>query len=308
MTKPKPKRQALNIGVVASLAKSVNKKATDSHGQAPDAEIDVSLLTRGRHQPRHDFDPLKMKELADSIAAHGVIQPIVIRPIKDAKKGVTHEIIAGERRWRAIQQAGLTTIPVVYRDVDNETALALSLIENINRDDLTPTEEAAGIARLKNEFKLSNDEIAKITGKHAPTITHLLAISALPTELMSKAEEVSTDITALYHLSHVHKIAPKSAVDLVADYSAGKLKGSVRNVFAQYAKMLGEGDKQGVSTDTIKKDIATMDENTQQRMTLIDKALGVKNTRIKHNANNTTITLTFAKPEEIDHFISMIDD
>jgi ParB family chromosome partitioning protein len=135
-------------------------------------ELGLDQIQRGRYQPRREFDEERMRELADSIAAQGVIQPIVVRPIAAGR----YEIVAGERRWRASQQAGLDRIPVVVREVTEQAALAIALIENIQRDDLNPLEEASALRRLLDEFGLSHLQVAEAVGKSRSTVTNLLRL------------------------------------------------------------------------------------------------------------------------------------
>jgi ParB family chromosome partitioning protein len=137
--------------------------------------LPIDLIERGRYQPRRDFDPDSLRELADSIAAQGVIQPIVVRPIGEKR----YEIVAGERRWRASQQAGLSEIPVVVREVDEQAAIAIALIENIQRDDLNPLEEAGALQRLLTEFGLTHQQVAEAVGKSRTTVTNLLRLLEL---------------------------------------------------------------------------------------------------------------------------------
>jgi ParB family chromosome partitioning protein len=143
------------------------------------ASLPVDLITRSRYQPRREFDPDSMRELAESIAAQGVIQPIVVRPIGADR----YEIVAGERRWRASQQAGLAEIPVVVREVDEQSAIAIALIENIQRDDLNPLEEAGALQRLLSEFELTHQQVAEAIGKSRTTVTNLLRLLELEEEV-----------------------------------------------------------------------------------------------------------------------------
>ncbi|MEJ1297909.1 MAG: ParB/RepB/Spo0J family partition protein [Candidatus Sedimenticola sp. (ex Thyasira tokunagai)] len=154
------------------------------------SSVAVDLIQRGRFQPRRDFNPERLQELADSIAAQGVVQPIVIRPVD----GGRYEIIAGERRWRASQQAGLSEIPVVVRDVTDQVAMAMGLIENIQRDDLNPLEEASALHRLLNEFELTHQEIAKAVGKSRTTVTNLLRLLDLNADVKRCIEERSLEM------------------------------------------------------------------------------------------------------------------
>lgn len=147
--------------------------------------LPIAHIQRGRYQPRRDFDPDALRELADSIVAQGVIQPIVVRPIGQDR----YEIVAGERRWRASQQAGLAEIPVVVRDVDEPTAVAIGLIENIQRADLNPIEEAGALERLLKEFQLTHQQIAEAVGKSRTTVTNLLRLLDLNPEVRAWVEQ-----------------------------------------------------------------------------------------------------------------------
>jgi ParB family chromosome partitioning protein len=148
--------------------------AGDGHHQAEDSqtELSVGALKPGRFQPRTRMDPESIAELADSIKAQGLIQPILVRPADNGK----YEIIAGERRWRAAQLAGLARVPVVVRAVPDKSALAMALIENIQREDLNPLEEAAGIQRLVDEFDMTHDTAAQAVGRSRSAVTNLLRL------------------------------------------------------------------------------------------------------------------------------------
>ena len=145
------------------------------HGQLK--QIDVSLLKRGEYQPRRFIQEQDLQELAASIEKHGVMQPIVIRPIDDEQH--PYEIIAGERRWRAAQLAGLTEIPAIVRDLTDQVAIALALIENIQRQDLNPIDQAMALQRFHDEFGLSHQEIAETVGKARTTVSNLLRLLTL---------------------------------------------------------------------------------------------------------------------------------
>jgi ParB family chromosome partitioning protein len=169
------------LGGVSNVEGAAEDEKKGAAGtDAPGAGVAVSslpldLIERGRYQPRREFDPDSLRELADSIAAQGVIQPIVVRPIGAER----YEIVAGERRWRASQQAGLSAIPVVVRDVDEQAAIAIALIENIQRDDLNPLEEAGALQRLLTEFGLTHQQVAEAVGKSRTTVTNLLRLLEL---------------------------------------------------------------------------------------------------------------------------------
>ena len=148
------------------------------------AHLPVELIQRGKYQPRRDMHTEALEELAESIKAQGVMQPIVVRPIGEGR----YEIIAGERRWRATQIAGLDKIPAVIRDVPDEAAIAMALIENIQRENLNPIEEAVALKRLQDEFELTHAEVAQAVGKSRTTITNLLRLIALSEEVKTLLE------------------------------------------------------------------------------------------------------------------------
>ncbi|MFZ5722183.1 MAG: ParB/RepB/Spo0J family partition protein [Pseudomonadota bacterium] len=150
----------------------------------PLKELPVEFLQRGRYQPRREFAEDKLAELAESIKAQGLMQPIVVRPIGEKK----YEIIAGERRWRAAQLAGMEKVPCVIKDVADEAALAMSLIENIQREDLSPMEEAVALNRLQEEFSLTHQEVADAVGKSRATVTNLLRLLSLAPEARTLLE------------------------------------------------------------------------------------------------------------------------
>ena len=137
--------------------------------------LPVELMQRGRYQPRKDMSSDALEELAESIRAQGVMQPIVVRPLGEDR----YEIIAGERRWRAAQMAELDSIPAVIRDVPDEAAIAMALIENIQRENLNPMEEALALSRLKEEFGLTHQQVADAVGKSRAMVTNLLRLMSL---------------------------------------------------------------------------------------------------------------------------------
>ncbi len=141
--------------------------------------LPLDLIQRGKYQPRRDMDPQALEELAQSIKNHGVMQPIVVRPLS----GGRYEIIAGERRWRASQQAGLEKVPALVREVPDEAAIAMALIENIQREDLNPIEEAVALQRLQQEFQLTQQQVADAVGKSRVSVSNLLRLIALPDEI-----------------------------------------------------------------------------------------------------------------------------
>jgi len=182
------KKRGLGRGLDALLG-GAQDQPPNSDTQAPPADagsaIPVELIRRGRYQPRRNFDEDRLRELADSIAAQGVVQPVVVRPTDDGR----YELIAGERRWRAAQLAGLQEIPAVVRVVDDQAAMAMALIENIQRDDLNPLEEAGALHRLTEEFGLTHQQVAQAVGKSRTTVTNLLRLLDLNPEVKALVEQ-----------------------------------------------------------------------------------------------------------------------
>ena len=148
------------------------------------SEIPVEFIQTGRYQPRSHFGEASIEELSESIKVHGIMQPIVLRPLEKDR----YEIIAGERRWRAAQLAGKEKIPAVIRDVDDESTLALSLIENIQREDLNPLEEARALQRLIDEFQLTHAEIARAVGKSRSAVTNMLRLCSMDASVAGMLE------------------------------------------------------------------------------------------------------------------------
>ena len=146
--------------------------------------LPVECMERGRYQPRRDMSPDALEELAASIRAQGVMQPIVVRPLGEKR----YEIIAGERRWRAAKMAELETIPAVIREVPDEAAIAMALIENIQRENLNPMEEAIALGRLKEEFGLTHQQVADAVGKSRAMVTNLLRLMSLESDVKKLLE------------------------------------------------------------------------------------------------------------------------
>ncbi len=142
--------------------------------------LKISEIEPNKSQPRREFDENALAELADSIAQHGVLQPLLVRPIADGG----YQIVAGERRWRASRMAGLTEVPVVIKELTDSETMELALIENLQREDLTPIEEALGYKQLMDEYGFSQDQVSKTVGKSRPTVANALRLLNLPEEIL----------------------------------------------------------------------------------------------------------------------------
>lgn len=166
------------LGNARGIDKLLGEKAVraTSGGEQRIEQLPVEQLQPGQYQPRQQFDQVALDALADSIRAQGMVQPIVARRIDDDR----YEIIAGERRWRAAQKAGLDSVPVIVRQADNQATLAMALIENVQREDLNPIEQAQGLARLLDEFSLTHEQLAEAVGVSRAQVSNLLRLLKLP--------------------------------------------------------------------------------------------------------------------------------
>src|SRR6188474_367656 len=187
------KRRSLGRGLGALLGQPEPDDESPVAAQPPGDEelqkLPVDLLQRGKYQPRIDMRPETLQELADSIRAQGVVQPIVVRPLDNADAGhARYEIIAGERRWRAAQLAGLHEIPAVIRRVPDEAAIAMALIENIQRENLNPLEEARALERLIAEFGVTHQQAADAVGRSRAAVSNLLRLLELAPEITAFVE------------------------------------------------------------------------------------------------------------------------
>ena len=225
------KKRGLGRGLEALLGPKAAAEAPVLQATPGDVlrTLPVDALAPGKYQPRKHMDDAKLAELAESIRAQGVIQPIVVREV--ARKGGrdrggrTYEIIAGERRWRASQLAGLAEIPVVVREVDDRTVVAMALIENIQREDLNPLEEATALQRLIEEFDLTHAQAAEAVGRSRAAVSNLLRLLELPPGIRTLVE---TGALEMGHARALLTLAAPAAIALARQ--AAELGWSVREV------------------------------------------------------------------------------
>jgi ParB family chromosome partitioning protein len=255
--------------------------------------LPVDVIERGRYQPRRDFNPELLQELADSIAAQGVVQPIVVRPIETEGR---YEIIAGERRWRATQQAGLDEIPVVVRDVPDQTAMAMALIENIQRDDLNPLEEAEALHRLLNEFELTHEKIAQAVGKSRTTVTNLLRLLELNGDVKELIYERQIEMGHARALLGLKEQAQSEAAKQVV---VRKL--SVRETEKLVRKLL-DGSKNTPATKTAPKE----DPNIRRLQDDLSEKLGARVNVQQAGSGKGKLVISYNSLDELegilDHF------
>lgn len=285
------KRRSLGKGLDALLAGS-NRPEEPSAGETPGTEkgllreLPVDLIQRGQYQPRRDFDPFALQELADSIKAQGVMQPIVVRPIANER----FEIIAGERRWRAVQQAGLDSIPVLIRNVSDEAAVAMSLIENIQREDLNPIEEAYALERLQDEFEMTQQQVADAVGKSRSAVANLLRLTSLQADVRTLLEHGDLDMG---HARCLLTLDAEQQVQLARRVVAKGL--SVRQTEAMVRQL---------QSDKPKPEVKTMDPNIRSLQDELSQKLGSA-VHIQHNASGKgKLILNYGSLDELDGILS----
>lgn len=259
--------------------------------------LSLDLLSPGTYQPRRDMHKETLEELADSIKAQGVLAPISVRPLAGAGGPVRYEIIAGERRWRAAQIAGLDVIPVVVRDVDDEAAAAIALIENLQREDLNPLEEAEGFRRLIEEFDLTHQDTARAVGKSRAAVSNLIRLLDLPPEVRELLSRGMLDMghaRALLALS-----GARAQTDAARQVVARGL--SVRDTEALVRRLrtggTGKGGSAGGNGKTLDPDIRRLQDELQGK-------LGAK-VAIQHSAKgNGKLVISYNSVDELDGILA----
>ena len=289
------KKKRLGRGLDALLTKPAAEPTGVEAPAAADGDglrnIPVDLLQRGQYQPRVDMRQDTLDDLAASIKAQGVVQPIVVRPVQTGHTGIQHyEIVAGERRWRAAQMAGLDEIPAVVRDIPDESAVAMSLIENIQRENLNPLEEAYALDRLIQGFDLTHQEAADAVGRSRASVSNLLRLLELSDKVKSLVESRQLEMG--------HARALLGVTNKTQQYDAARqvVKGglSVRATEQLVRRMLSPGSKMPRKADVQKdKDIQRLE------MDMSDK-LGAK-VRIDHSKKGSgKLVISYNSLDELD--------
>ena len=295
------KKRGLGRGLDALLGGSAKEvrpveESVESSEDSPVGQtlrtLPVDLIQRGKYQPRRNFDQDKLQELADSIAAQGVIQPIVVRPIENGR----YEIIAGERRWRASQLASLQEIPVVIHEVDDQAAMAMALIENIQRDDLNPLEEANALHRLLNEFGLTHQQIAKAVGKSRTSVTNFLRLLELAEPVKKMLELRQLDMGHAKAILGLKETDQLKAAKQVFDQGL-----SVRETERLVRSML---DKAG--TRKVAKPAESGDGDIRRLEIEVSEKIGAK-VRVNHTKKGSgKVVISYNSLDELDGILKHI--
>ena len=230
----------------------------------------IDQLQPGRYQPRTRMDEAALEELAASIRSQGLMQPILVRPVAAER----YEIIAGERRWRASRLAGLAEVPIVVRDVPDQSALAMALIENIQREDLNPLEEASGLQRLIDEFRLTHQEAADAVGRSRAAVTNLLRLLNLP---KSVQDLVYSGALEMGHARALLALDGTRQADTARNVAAKGL--SVRETEALVQEILNPKQKPAKTKARASRDVQRLEEELSEALgTTVEIKTGKKGT------------------------------
>ena len=284
----------LSVGSTQTMASLLgrpkNKPVSVSADRDGDMKhVPIELIQRGKYQPRTDMHEEALQELANSIRVQGIMQPIVIRPISSDK----YEIIAGERRWRACQIVGLDTIPAIIKPVGDEAAIAMSLIENIQRENLNPIEEAMALKRLQDEFELTQQEVADAVGKSRTSVTNLIRLIGLSIDVRHMLEHGDLEMG--------HARALLSLPDIQQSEAARTVVGrglSVRQTESLVRRLIA-GDGEAKASKLVDPDIKNLEENLAEK-------LGTQ-VMIQHSAKGKgRLVLKYNSLDELDGILAHI--
>ena len=295
-TSPEAVAAAIAAAPVVTAQDVTAQEKTPKDGQL--VKLPVEWLQRGKYQPRRDMDAAALEELANSIKAQGVMQPIVVRPVtNDNNNIIRYEIIAGERRWRATQIAGIDTIPAVVRDVGDDAAIAMALFENIQRENLNPMEEAVAMQRLKEQYDLTHQEVADAVGKSRVTVTNLLRLITLTDEVRRMLERGDLEMGHARALLGLTENAQREAANHVVNknLSVRQTEALVRNLHQQ-----AEQEKEGKSVEI------KMDPDIRRLQDDLSEKIGVP-VLVQHSAKGKgKLVLKYNSLDELDGILAHI--
>ncbi len=295
-TAPDPKRRALGKGLESLLPSRPAEQPQAPPPPAPDGkpfEIAVDAVDRNPYQTRGQVDEVQLNELAQSIAATGVVQPIIVRPLG----GGRFQLIAGERRWLASQKAGKTTIPAVVRQVSDEQALEMTIVENLQRADLNAMEQARAFERLCREFKLTQEQVAQRTGKERASVANYLRLLRLPKETQSHVERgllTFGHARALLALESAEEILRTCAVLLEQHLSVRQTELYVQNILNPEAKP---------APTQVRK--PAQDPNVREAQEKLQRSLGLK-VRIEDKKGKGRVIIEYSGIDDFDALLSAL--
>jgi ParB family chromosome partitioning protein len=292
---PDPKRRALGKGLDSLLPRAqapAEPAAAEAEGGKP-REIPLELIEKNPYQTRSHVDDERLAELAASITANGVVQPILVRPLANGR----FQLIAGERRWRASERAGKATIPAILRQVSDEQAMEITIVENLQRADLNPMEQARAFERLAREFHMTQEQMAQRTGKDRASVANFLRLLKLPNGVQARVEggELTFGharaLLALEHAEEMEKVAQR-AVSL--SLSVRQLESYVQGLLHPERK-----DKQDGKPE------APVDPNVREAQVQLQRALGMKVT-IEDRGGRGKVIIEYARLEDFDTLVEQL--
>ncbi len=255
------------------------------------ATLPIYEIENNRSQPRTDFDEEALNELTESIRLHGVLQPLLVRPVP----GGRYQIVAGERRWRAARQAGLSEVPVIIRDLDDTQVMLLAMIENLQREQLNPAEEAEGYRRLRDEFGLTQEEIAEKVGKSRPSVANALRLTGLEPEIMAMLRDGSISVG---HAKVILSLPEGRRMELAALCAGGisvrEAEKAAKKITEEKAARPSGKDREG-SNPVIAEEV---------RRFLTEK-LGRK-VKVSHSGKKGTLTLEYYGEDDLKELIKLL--
>lgn len=273
---------AIKRGLGRGLDALLSQSAT-SEGKKTASVLPIDLLQRGKYQPRTEFNSAQLQELADSISAQGIIQPIIVRSIGNNQ----YEILAGERRWRAAQLAGLQDVSVVIKDVDDRSAIAISLIENIQREDLNPLDESEALQRLIDEFEMTHQQAADAVGRSRAAVSNLLRLL-----------ELSADVKDMLKTGKIEMGHGRALLALPVDQQeTAAIKVSNRGLSVRATEALV---KQLLKQKTVGVEVKVKDPDVERLQQNISEKLGAK-VNINHaNSGVGKIVIHYSSLDELE--------
>ncbi len=283
MTKTQKLGRGLDI-LLGQVPTANHQSSTDTSNLTT---LKIDALQRGKFQPRDDIDPETLNELADSITSQGIIQPLVVRRVANEK----YEIIAGERRWRAAKIAKLSEVPVIIREINDQVALAIGLIENIQRESLTPLEEAKALQQLIDDFKMTHEEISNVVGRSRSAVSNLIRLLQLE-DVVKKL--LNADQLEMGHARALLSLKGEQQVEVAAQVVKKAL--SVRQTEALVKKEL---------SPKIEKIASTIDPHIDALMKSLNQKLNVK-TEIKSTGDKGKITIHYTSKDELENILKHI--
>ena len=290
MSPPEDKKRKLGRGLSALLGEEEDSSANLERGRAVKM-VPIEFLQPGKYQPRQHMDVESIDELSRSIAEKGVLQPLLVRPLTDTNRNNLYEIIAGERRWRASQKAKIHEVPVIIKDLNDLETLEIALIENLQRQDLSPLEEADGYQRLMHEFEHTQSELAKAMGKSRSHVANTLRLLSLPEFIKNMIDDG--------RLSAGHGRALLSATNLK------KLSKTVvqQGLNVRQTEKLVKKENAGRGKSVLRS--TTKDADTLALERDISDTLGLK-VDIKFNDGRGTLTIHYKGLNQLDDILSRI--